>query len=127
MNLRGLEAIKFKGAKSACGVCVLRAQCLRYPDRTAVRQVASSSVGPRVSPESYCARMKRKIDSRAGPLSYSRRLGIVEPVFANIRSTHRLNRFTLRGETKVNAQWQLYCLVHNIGKIQRYGAFTRAR
>nr|WP_248280131.1 transposase [Pseudoalteromonas arctica] len=25
-----------------------------------------------------------------------------------------MNKLTLRGQTKVNAQWQLYCLVHNI-------------
>ncbi|MDR1350236.1 MAG: transposase, partial [Zoogloeaceae bacterium] len=28
----------------------------------------------------------------------------------------RMNRFTLRTKRKVNAQWLLYCLVHNIGK-----------
>tara|TARA_R110000744_G_scaffold266429_2_gene380445 strand:- start:91 stop:276 length:186 start_codon:yes stop_codon:yes gene_type:complete len=29
-----------------------------------------------------------------------------------------MNKLTLRGQTKVNAQWQLYCLVHNIEKPQ---------
>ncbi|WP_247682690.1 transposase [Pseudoalteromonas sp. MMG013] len=29
-----------------------------------------------------------------------------------------MNKLTLRGQTKVNAQWQLYCLVHNIEKLQ---------
>jgi hypothetical protein len=52
---------------------------------------------------------------------YQRRLATAEPVFANIRAAKRLDRFTRRGKTKVNAQWLLYCLVHNIGKIQRYG------
>lgn len=65
--------------------------------------------------------MKRKIDSAVGRYEYSRRLGLIEPVFGNIRGTKRLNRFTLRGRRKVNAQWQMYCLVHNIEKIQRYG------
>jgi hypothetical protein len=50
------------------------------------------------------------------------RLGIVEPVFANIGHAHGLRRFSLRGKAKVNTQWLLYCLVHNIGKLQRYGA-----
>jgi hypothetical protein len=27
-----------------------------------------------------------------------------------------------QSEEKVNAQWHLFCLVHNIGKVQRYGA-----
>ena len=44
-------------------------------------------------------------------------MGIVEPVFANITFQKGLNRFTLRGQQKVNAQWLLYCMVHNIEKI----------
>jgi hypothetical protein len=45
----------------------------------------------------------------------------VEPVFANLRHNKRLNRFTLRGRRKVDTQWKLYCLVHNIEKLMRYG------
>ncbi|MDR2702134.1 MAG: transposase [Spirochaetaceae bacterium] len=40
----------------------------------------------------------------------------MEPVFANIRYCKGLNRFTLRGKEKVNSQWLLYCMVHNLGK-----------
>ena len=65
--------------------------------------------------------MKRKIDTWEGRLRYGRRLGIAEPVFGNVCSTKGLNRFTLRGRAKVNIQWRLYTIVHNIGKIQRYG------
>ncbi|MCP3701170.1 MAG: transposase, partial [Aliivibrio sp.] len=31
-----------------------------------------------------------------------------------------MNRFTLRGKTKVNAQWQTYCLIHNIEKLRNH-------
>jgi hypothetical protein len=65
--------------------------------------------------------MKAKIDSEEGRYYYSRRLAIVEPVFGNICSSHKLRRFSLRGKRKVNNQWLLYAMVHNIGKIQRYG------
>ncbi|WP_171013799.1 transposase, partial [Chitinivorax sp. B] len=44
-----------------------------------------------------------------------------EPVFGNLRHNKRLNRFTLRGRRKVNTQWQLYCLVHNIEKLAHQG------
>jgi hypothetical protein len=71
-------------------------------------------------PETYSARMKRKIDSEIGRHRYAQRLGIVEPVFANIRSTHRLDRFSHRGRRKVTTQWQLFCLVPHIGKVQRH-------
>jgi hypothetical protein len=32
-----------------------------------------------------------------------------------------MDRFTLRGQIKVNIQWMLYCLVHNIEKITNFG------
>ncbi len=40
--------------------------------------------------------------------------------FLYIAGIKKLNRFTLRGTEKVRTQWLLYCMVHNIGKIQRY-------
>jgi len=53
--------------------------------------------------------------------NYSQRLAIVEPIFANIRIQKRMDRFTLRGKGKVNVQWLLSCMVHNIEKILNYG------
>jgi hypothetical protein len=120
LNLRGHEAIHFRGSKSDCRECALRAQCLRHPDRTVERQVALFVGRAKGKSETHCARMKRKIDSELGRHRYGQRLGIVEPVFANIRNTHRLDRFSHRGRRKVTTQWQLFCLVHNIGKVQRH-------
>ncbi len=37
-------------------------------------------------------------------------------MFANLRHNKRLNRFTLRGQRKVDGQWKLFALVHNIEK-----------
>jgi len=119
---QGFLQIRFRAPKLACRHCPLRAKCLRHPDRTPVRQVAFFLGKATNAPDKYMDRMKRKIDTDQGRYQYSRRLGIVEPVFANLRHTHRLNRFTLRGRTKVNAQWLLFCLVHNIGKVQRHGS-----
>jgi transposase len=115
------EAVRFRGAKRDCLHCELRSRCLRYPERSNVRQVAVILNRLPGSPETYSARMKRKIDTARGRYEYSRRLGTVEPVFANITHAHGLKRFSLRGVKKVNTQWMLYCLIHNIGKLQRYG------
>ena len=46
---------------------------------------------------------------------------IVEPVFANIRHNKGQDCFTLRGRHKVDTQWQLFCLVHNIEKLAHNG------
>ena len=65
--------------------------------------------------------MKAKIDTLEGRRIYGKRLAIVEPVFANIRAQKRLDRFTLRTKTKVNIQWMLFALIHNIEKIANFG------
>lgn len=72
-------------------------------------------------PETYTARRKRKIDSPRGKEVITRRVATVEPVFGNLRHNKRLYRFTLRGRTKVEGQWTLYCLVHNIEKLAHLG------
>ena len=65
--------------------------------------------------------MARKVDTELGREIYPKRMAIVEPVFANIRIQKQLDRFTLRGRLKVNIQWVLYCMLHNIEKITGYG------
>lgn len=121
VTIRGLTGIKFKAPLSACSACGLRAQCLRHPETTRVRQVVFFSGRSAGAGEKFTTKMKRKIDSALGKQIYQRRLATAEPPFANIRHAKGLDRFTLRGKTKVNGQWLLYCLVHNLGKIQRYG------
>lgn len=123
----GRIGTKFTGSRRACGTCPLRSKCLRHPDRSPYRQVVFFRGFVPGRPDKYLDRMKRKIDSDIGRYEYGRRLATIEPVFGNIRHTKGLNRFTLRGKHKVNAQWQLYCLVHNIEKLQRYGRLDRRR
>jgi len=117
----GYRALIFKGAKRDCGPCALRDRCLKHPDRTPTRQIVFFLGRAKGKPETYSARMKCKIDTERGRYLYGRRLGTVEPVFADICHAHRLRRFSLRTKRKVNTQWLLYCMVHNIGKVQRYG------
>lgn len=116
----GYVGIKFQGAKRDCGPCELRVKCLRHPDRTPTRQVMFFR-GREHEEESPIERMKRVIDSPEGRALYGRRFATVEPVFANLRHNKRLNRFTLRGQCKVDVQWKLYCLVHNIEKLAKNG------
>jgi transposase len=120
----GRKHHKFQGAKRDCGPCELRARCLRYPERTPTRQLAFFEKNPAASP--YTQIMRRAIDSERGKALYGRRIATVEPVFANLRYNKRLDRFTLRTQRKVNTQWHLYCLVHNIEKLARHG-FGAAR
>ena len=94
---------------------------MRTPDKTKTRQVAFFH-GQVVTPSaSHRDRMKKRIDSPAGRARYGARFATVEPVFGNLRYNKRLDRFTLRGKTKVDAQWKLFCLVHNIEKLAHHG------
>src|SRR3990172_3216961 len=70
-------------------------------------------------------RMARKLTTKAGRAHYARRKAIVEPVFGQIKEAHGFRRFSLRGRSKVSAEWQLVCAVHNLGKLFRSGRAGR--
>jgi hypothetical protein len=65
--------------------------------------------------------MKQRIDAPEGRRRYGQRFATVEPVFGNLCFNKGLDHFTLRGRPKVNAQWQLFCLVQNIEKLAHHG------
>jgi transposase len=111
----------FQGAKRDCGPCELRAQCLRTPDTTPVRNLAFFHGRVSVAAVNHSALMRERIDAPEGRAQYAQRFAAVEPVFGNLRANKRLDRFTLRGRTKVDTQWKLYCLVHNIEKLAHAG------
>ena len=77
--------------------------------------------GKRDASENHVERMKKKIDSDTGREMITRRFATVEPVFGNLRGNKRLHRFTLRGKTKVDGQWKLYCMMPNIEKLANHG------
>lgn len=118
---RGYLADRFQGAKRDCGPCPLRAQCLRTPEKTKVRQVAFFTGTTATRSDTHTARMQRRIDEPAERARYARRFAVVEPVFANICHNKGLDRFTLRGRAKVDGQWKLFCLVQNIEKLAHHG------
>jgi len=120
-NSKGLLSARFKGPKSSCVPCRLRSQCLRHPERTEIRQVAYFYGRTEERKQTFTEKMKRKIDSVAGRVLYGMRLAIGEPPFANLRHAIGLDHFTLRTKRKVDTQWKLFCIVHNLKKIQRYG------
>ncbi len=102
--------------------CPLRTQGLRTPETTVSRNVAFFRGREEASEtETHTMRMQQRLDTPAGHDEYGRRFGTVEPVFGNLRDNKRLDRCTRRGRTKVNGQWLLFCLVHNIEKLTHAG------
>ena len=119
--VNGVVSEQFRGTVRDCVGCALRARCLRTPTTTRVRNVAFIRERVRATPETAATRMRARLDAPEGRARYGRRFATVEPVFANLRHNKRLTRFTLRGQAKVDGQWQLYCLVHNIEKLAHHG------
>ncbi|MCP5438991.1 MAG: IS1182 family transposase [Chromatiaceae bacterium] len=120
VTIKGRTGIKFTAPKSACNGCHLRVNCLRDAHQKSPRQVVFFRE-PDGADDTVIQRMKAKIDSLVGRMIYSQRLGTVEPPFGNLRFHKRLDRFTLRGREKVDGQWKLFALVHNIEKLAHYG------
>lgn len=117
VKIKNYELTKFKGPKSACMPCHLRRQCLQNPDKTETRQVSYNHGKAADAPVTFSEKMISKIDTERGRHIYSKRVGVAEPPFAQIRHNMRLDRFSLRGKTKVNIQWLLYCMLHNMRRL----------
>ena len=99
-----------------CSRCSLKRRCF-YRKNTKRR---SLDVPLGADKNNFSKAMQNKVDSDRGRKIYPQRFAIVEPVFANIKTQKRLDRFTLRGKVKANIQWMLYCMVHNIEKIMNF-------
>ena len=107
----------YRARQEDCASCPVKTRCLSKlgaPRRYLSVEVVSQQ-------PNLIEKMKAKIDAPQGRQIYARRLAIVEPVFANIRVHKRLDHFTVRSKAKVDVQWKLFALVHNIGKILHYG------
>jgi transposase len=121
---QGNLKVFFEGRLLQCRHCDKKRQCMRNPtaanhNKGKGRQVSFILEANQTS--QYTDWMKHRVDSDEGKLIYSHRMSVVEPVFGNMESNKGLDEFTLRGKTKVQAQWRIYCMVHNIEKIMNYG------
>jgi transposase len=129
-NRDGDTAAHFEGRVLQCRHCPLKAKCMVNPKaadhgKGKGRQVSFVIKRRTQSTTPYTDWMKERIDSAKGKAIYSQRMSVVEPVFGNLSTNKGLRRFSLRGKAKVQGQWQLFCLVHNIEKLQNFGSLGR--
>ncbi|NNK85413.1 MAG: IS1182 family transposase [Desulfobacterales bacterium] len=115
----GTMYVAYRAEKGDCEVCTHREGCISKKGKKGKRKYLSIPI--KSNRRNYSQEMAAKMDTERGREIYPHRIKIVEPVFANIRTQKRLDRFTLRGKVKVNIQWLLYCMVHNIEKIANFG------
>jgi len=114
----------FEGRLLQCRNGTLKTHCMTNPDAANHRKGNGRQVSfilKKQHKENVTDWMRHRIDSDKGKQIYSHRMSVVEPVFGNIGTNKKLNRFSLRSKTKVQSQWRMYCLVHNIEKLKNYG------
>jgi transposase len=124
IDLAGNPKLFFEGPVSQCRQCPMKHQCMKNPsaaDAVKGRGRQVSFIMESQKEATHTDWMKERVDSEYGKYIYSHRMAVVEPVFGNITANKGLKRFSLRGKIKVQGQWQLYCLVHNIEKLANYG------
>jgi IS5 family transposase len=82
-------------------------------------QTVACKRGPLPKEATRVDRMKRKLQTKAGAKVYATRKSIVEPVFGQIKQARGFRQFLLRGIKKVQAEWAMVCMTHNILKMYR--------
>jgi predicted house-cleaning noncanonical NTP pyrophosphatase (MazG superfamily) len=124
-KLRNTCGHKYQAKRGACAGCPLLGK--RINVKTGKDPVRTLYAADQKYEENLSEKMREKIGEPVNREIYSRRQQIIEPVFSDIAYCKGMNRFTLRTNKKVTTQWQLYCIVHNIGKrikplCEKYGA-----
>ena len=64
--------------------------------------------------------MRRVIATEQGGALYSQRQWMVEPVFAQIKTNRRIDRFKRRGLAAARSEWRLIAATHNLLKLHRH-------
>ena len=124
-KLRNNTGEKYQAKRGTCKNCSEIEKCINV--KTNKNPVRTLYVADKKYEENLSEKMREKIDEPVNRELYGRRQQIIEPVFSDITYCKGMKRFTMRTKTKVTIQWQLYCIVHNIGKCikplwAKYGA-----
>lgn len=128
-------------ATANCGAsCTAASGDAGYFSETAVTDAALAGIALYVPPDrlkhgeapapagddgTVSGKMRATLQTVAGHAVYALRKAIVEPVFGQIKGPRGFRRFAFRGLTKVQAEWQLICLTHNLLKLFRAGWHPR--
>jgi len=112
-----IEGTVYQASLTDCKQCLAFSKC-SWSKKEQSEQIQGKAL--RITEKNrqgnLCRQMRKKLATVQYQDIYAYRIQIIEPVFANIRHCKGLNRFTLRGKNKVNSQWLLYCMVHNLSK-----------
>jgi transposase len=92
-----------------CKGCPLRGVCHKQKGNRIIKVCRSAIELKRQAAE--------RLRSEKGIYYRKKRCWDVEPVFANIKQNKNFKRFMLKGLPKVEVEWALLCIAHNLSKI----------
>ena len=110
---RGTATRVYRGRAVHCGACPCRHLCTAGRVRTL--EITEHY--------RYERQMRVKLASAAGKQIYQQRQGQVEPVFGNLKFNLGFRRFQLRRLAKVQGEFLLFCIAHNLRKLAARLAF----
>ena len=64
--------------------------------------------------------MRRVLKTDQGGALYSQRQWMIEPVFGQIKTNRRIDRFKRRGLAAARSEWRLITATHNLQKLHRH-------
>jgi IS5 family transposase len=70
--------------------------------------------------------MPRVLATERGGALYSKRMPMVEPVFAQIKANRRIDRLKRRGRAAARSEWRLIAATHNLLKLHRHALAVAA-
>jgi hypothetical protein len=91
------------------------------PDRQKHGEKGPAATGPPPPEAGVAERMREKLRTVEGRAVYKMRKAVVEPVFGQIKEARGFRKFLLRGLEKVQAEWKLICVTHNLLKLFQSG------
>ena len=109
-RIRGQSVVRIYRSARTCKDCPVRAQC------TGDRHGRSIEIAPWYDAVNA---HREKMATEEAKQAYSKRAGIVEPVFAWIKNNDGLRRWSFRGLDKVKTQWSMVCTSRNLKVIFR--------
>jgi transposase len=93
----------------SCSGCPVKEQCTTGKNRHIYQELR----------ESLRTKARYLLDSQEGKKLYKKRMQTIEPVWGNLKHNKKFKMFSLRGIKKVNGEFLIHCICHNINKIYK--------
>lgn len=106
-NTRKQHYKVFEGV--SCNVCQMKSHCTKASKRHIHQELR----------EPLRDAMRERLSTAEGKKMYQKRMNTVEHAWGNIKFNNRVTMFHLRGIKKVNAEFQLLAIGHNIKKLSK--------